>query len=62
MVADFYTRVQYLFTNPGYSVFDEFAPHSVLSSAGNTTAYQETREKVGQKASIRTCKAADLSE
>jgi hypothetical protein len=59
MVADFHTRVQYLFSKPRYSVFDELAPQSVWSSAGNTTAYQKTREAVDRKASIRTCKAAN---
>jgi hypothetical protein len=42
--------------------FDEFAPQAVWSSARNTTAHQATREAVDRKASIRTCKAADLSE
>jgi hypothetical protein len=42
--------------------FDEPALQSVWSSAWNTKADQETRETVDRKASIRTCKAADLSE
>jgi hypothetical protein len=42
--------------------FDELTPQSVWSRAGKTTAYQTTRETFDRKASIGTCKAADLSE
>jgi hypothetical protein len=51
IVADFHTRVRYLFSKPGYSVL--MSSHLSRSSA---------RETVDRKASIRTCKAADLSE
>jgi hypothetical protein len=38
--------------------FDELAPQSVWSRAGNATAYQETRGTLDRKASIGTSKAA----
>ena len=60
IVADFHMRVQYLFSKPRCSVL--MSSQSVWSSARNATAYQETRETVDRKASIRTCKAAHLSE
>ncbi len=62
IVADFHTRVQYLFSKPRYSVL--MSSHLSRSGAvrGNTTADQETRETGDRKASITTCKAAHLSE
>jgi hypothetical protein len=57
IVADFRTRVQYLFSKPRYSIL--MGSHlSRLSSAGNTTAYQAICETVDRKASIRTCKSS----
>jgi len=61
IVADFHTRVRYLFSKPRYSV-SMSSHHSRSEAAGNTTAHQATRETVDRKASIRTCKAAHLSE
>jgi hypothetical protein len=43
IVADFRTRSIPLLQTKMFG-FDEFAPQSVWSSAGNATAYQETRE------------------
>lgn len=61
IVADFHTRSVPLLQTRMFG-FDELAPQSVWSSAGNTTADQEAREPVDRNASIRTCKPADLSE
>ena len=42
--------------------FDEFARQAVRGGAGNTTADPATRETLDRGASIRTRKAAHLSE